>query len=217
MGICDEHRVRRIKVEKSYHRENENNITENKNKRKINENFKKIMAKKVMNKDMDRMNNNEEIDQIRKSVLNVHNILRSTHETQELNLNNKLNEMAQTFAEKCAASSDGEICCLDLYKNDENGEYEMIGHNIAVIKNNNNVLEICQKWYNEKYNYNFDSNKYIDKTGHFTQMIWKSTTDIGIGYKESQDGIKYFIVYYYPAGNIFNKFKENVNKEKQLI
>ena len=210
MGInCNESRIKKEK--NSNHLENKKNITIK------NENFKNFMAKKDMNKHMDKMSNNKEIVQIRKNILNKHNILRSNHETQKLKLNNKLNEMAQTFAEKCAASSDGEIYCLDLYENDENGEYEMIGQNIAVIKNNNNVLDICQKWYNEKYNYNFDSNKYIDKTGHFTQMIWKNTTDIGIGYKESQDGIKYFIVYYYPAGNIFNKYKENVNKEKQLI
>ena len=46
-------------------------------------------------------------------------------------------------------------------------------------------------------------------TGHFTQLVWKSTTQVGFGL--GIKGNKYYCVgQYYPSGNYQNRFQENV-------
>ena len=53
------------------------------------------------------------------------------------------------------------------------------------------------------------------KAGHFTQVIWKSTTDFGIGRAAAvHDGLlcTYIVARYRPAGNFLGEFQENVPK-----
>ena len=78
----------------------------------------------------------------------------------------------------------------------------------------NKVKEICESWYNEKKNYIFGQIKYQKGTGHFTQMIWKGTKEVGFGWGTSKSNKFYFLAYYYPAGNEIGKFKENVLEDK---
>ena len=88
-----------------------------------------------------------------------------------------------------------------------------IGQNIYILdKKKFDVNEICYEWYNEKKNYDFNSNKYIKDTGHFTQLVWKSSKYVGFGCSNNNQGKKYFVANYYPAGNTFNEFRENVSK-----
>ena len=52
-------------------------------------------------------------------------------------------------------------------------------------------------------------------TGHFTQVVWKGSTELGIGKATGKKGTMYctYIVgRYRPAGNFQGKFKENVLK-----
>lgn len=44
----------------------------------------------------------------------------------------------------------------------------------------------------------------------FTQVIWKSTTKLGIGRAESSSGNIYVVVYYSPKGNIEGEYHTNV-------
>ena len=62
-------------------------------------------------------------------------------------------------------------------------------------------------WYNEIKDYNFDAPGFSSKTGHFTQVIWKSTCRLGCGVAD-----EYLVCRYQNAGNINNQgfFKENV-------
>ena len=68
---------------------------------------------------------------------------------------------------------------------------------------------MCNSWYEEKKNYFKNSNKYSKNTSHFTQMIWKSTTDVGFGFKKKGD-YYYGVAFYYPPGNVLGEYKENV-------
>ena len=140
-------------------------------------------------------------------ALKIHNKFRKKHKAKDLNLNDELCEIANSIAEQCAENESPEHIPL-LYNE------EIIGENISIIKNNNfNVEKIIENWYEEKNNYKFDSNKYINGTGHFTQLVWKSSKEVGFGFKESSNRNIYFVANYYPAGNIFNEFIENVKDE----
>ena len=158
------------------------------------------------------INDKEKLLNLREKVLKKHNEFRKKHGVGNLKLNADLCELAQSSAEKYSETVIENICMIPpkLYKDD------IVGENIAIIDNNNsiNMEDIVNKWYEEKQNYVFDSNKYIENTGHFTQLIWKKTKEIGFGYKKSNNGKVYFIAIYYPAGNIFNQFNTNVLKEQ---
>ena len=46
-------------------------------------------------------------------------------------------------------------------------------------------------------------------TGHFTQVVWKSTTKVGFGYAANANSC-YVCARYNPAGNMMNAFQDNV-------
>lgn len=46
--------------------------------------------------------------------------------------------------------------------------------------------------------------------GHFTQLIWASSCDIGIGIARSRTGKVMVVANYRPPGNISGQFQENV-------
>lgn len=50
----------------------------------------------------------------------------------------------------------------------------------------------------------------ISNTGHFSQIIWKDTEQIGVGIAESVKGNVYVVCNYYPKGNVIENFKNNV-------
>ena len=63
--------------------------------------------------------------------------------------------------------------------------------------------------------YDFNNGGFSSRTGHFTQVVWKESTDLGMGRAEAQqNGMKcaYIVGRYKPAGNMGGKFQENVIK-----
>ncbi len=68
-------------------------------------------------------------------------------------------------------------------------------------------------WYDEIKSYAFDKPKFSDQTGHFTQLIWKGTKQLGVGYTIVKGGsgyIMYVVAKYSPAGNVKGLYSENV-------
>lgn len=64
-------------------------------------------------------------------------------------------------------------------------------------------------WYNEISLYNFAKGEFSSATGHFTQLVWKSSTKLGLGL--AYNGIKYYVVANYQApGNYLGQFLTNV-------
>ena len=48
-----------------------------------------------------------------------------------------------------------------------------------------------------------------ERTGHFTQLVWKNTKEIGCGIFQDAEGGYYVICKYYPAGNYFGEYIKN--------
>lgn len=46
--------------------------------------------------------------------------------------------------------------------------------------------------------------------GHFTQVVWKDSTELGVGCAKTDNGKTYVVANYNPPGNMMGKFKENV-------
>ena len=74
-------------------------------------------------------------------------------------------------------------------------------------------------WYNEIKDYDFNNPGYSSATGHFTQLVWKATQQVGCAYVTCDNAWRqYTICEYSPRGNIVGTdaltgesyFEENV-------
>ena len=67
-------------------------------------------------------------------------------------------------------------------------------------------------WYEEerKYNYSPQSARFSTNTGHFTQVVWASSRQMGAGKAVSKSGAQFVVARYSPAGNVRGQFVENV-------
>ena len=75
--------------------------------------------------------------------------------------------------------------------------------------------DICQKavesWYNEVKMYDYNNPGFSGDTGHFTQLVWKGTTQLGCASSQaSESGNWYVVCNYNPAGNMLGDFENNV-------
>ena len=65
--------------------------------------------------------------------------------------------------------------------------------------------------------YDFDNPGWSQSTGHFTQLVWRSTEEVGLGWSSKEENgltCYYVAARYSPGGNIddVSRFKENVKK-----
>ena len=149
-----------------------------------------------------------DLDAYKNSIIKLHNEIREKHKSPPLKENEELNEKASIYAESLVNNQEKINYELNMYND------EIVGENIIVAESKRSE-EAFKKIIDEEKNYDFKSNKFSKATGHFTQAIWKDTTDIGCGFWVDKGNKKYYIVLlYYPAGNIFGKFSENVISDK---
>jgi hypothetical protein len=68
-------------------------------------------------------------------------------------------------------------------------------------------------WYSEVSQYNWASPGFSSSTGHFTQLVWISTKQMGIGIACTSDKTTcYIVANYSPPGNYDNEYQANVKK-----
>ena len=144
------------------------------------------------------------LDKYRKSALQTHNELRKKHGASDLTMNEKLNEMAQDYAQKLLNYEGNKAFPFNIYKD------SLLGENITISKKED-PEKICMKWYNENKAYDFDSNKFQKEAIHFTQLVWKSTKEIGFGFYFNNNNF-ISVALYYPCGNVLGEFSKNVQK-----
>lgn len=109
--------------------------------------------------------------------------------------NNEIAGVAQKYAEKLASDN----CAFKHSGNSMYGE-NLFGGNGMVYT----ALDGSKAWYSEKSDYTYgpinDSNY-----SHYTQMIWKNTTDVGVGVARCADGAYVVVANYYPSGNFMGQ------------
>ena len=78
------------------------------------------------------------------------------------------------------------------------------------------AIDCTKAWYNEARNtgYNYANPNFSTDNSHFTQLVWRSTTRIGLGLSmikfNDQFNAFYCVAQYGSAGNVLNGLKENV-------
>ncbi|XP_022791750.1 protein PRY1-like [Stylophora pistillata] len=144
--------------------------------------------------------------------LDKHNYYRKIHNSPALSLSSQLNSDAQKTAERIAAQ--GKLVHTDDSELGEKGE------NLGKLCVTDETLEevivkVVERWYNEVCKYDFSKPEGSQSTGHFTQLVWASTRELGLGWAKKDEGdfpCYYVAGRYSPGGNIDNRFEENVMK-----
>lgn len=68
---------------------------------------------------------------------------------------------------------------------------------------------VVKMWYDEIAEYHFPDGGFSMKTGHFTQVVWRGTREVGCGRTQCK-GMDIFVCEYSPAGNWEGQYRENV-------
>ncbi|OCL04988.1 PR-1-like protein [Glonium stellatum] len=82
-----------------------------------------------------------------------------------------------------------------------------------------NAIAAVAAWGDERDHYDFAAAQFSETTGHFTQLVWKSSKSTGCSATNCEgkgDGSApgWFVVCeYYPLGNVIGEFKQNVQSK----
>lgn len=71
--------------------------------------------------------------------------------------------------------------------------------------------DAVELWYGEEKLYKYDG-QFSKSAGHFTQIVWKKTQQIGVAIVGNSARGSYVVVDYYPRGNVIGSFFQNVPK-----
>ena len=77
------------------------------------------------------------------------------------------------------------------------------GENLFWASYASNADEVVESWASEEEFYDYESNSCQDgeQCGHYTQIVWSSTTQVGCAVLECTDGSELWMCNYDPAGN----------------
>ncbi len=145
------------------------------------------------------------LDLFRKECLDSHNQKRNQHGVKELKRNSEIDKIAQGYAEKIA-----KLGSLSHGTNKYNNEN--LGENLYMQGGRKMTGSLpVESWYNEIEKYNFNNPRSSDGVvGHFTQVVWKGSRELGIGCSVDKNGSYWVVANYYPAGNFIGEEKQNV-------
>lgn len=138
-----------------------------------------------------------------RAVLEHHNKVRRDVGSPPLQWSDRLSAFAQRWAEKLA--KDG----CDMEHRPRTGEWaQQYGENIFWgSADSYTPLDASESWYEEIADYRYgvlDYNNWY-KTGHYTQMVWNTTTKMGMGKAYCAGGEVIIVANYDPPGNMMGR------------
>lgn len=152
-------------------------------------------------------NRNKKRKSFAQDCLAAHNKWRKLHQSPPLIMDAKVTEFAQKRADFIAASDGVE------FRHPPDLPY---GENLAYhSRESTSCADLIKMWYDEVDLYDYQSGKFSAATGHFTQLVWKSTKRVGcakaISRGSSGAGV-YLVCNYDEPGNFLGEFQANVRE-----
>ena len=130
------------------------------------------------------------------ALLSLHNSYRAQHCVPALTWSAELAASAQRWADNCWIAHDS-----------HRGH---IGENLA-WGGARSASSAVDAWYKEVEDYNYSKPGFVTGIGHFTQMIWRNSKQLGCGVAKCYLGtVRLWVCRYAPTGNWAGQFAQNV-------
>ena len=148
-------------------------------------------------------------DEFGKELLAAHNKYRAQHGAPPLQWSSEAASKAKSWVSHIASK-----------KVLEHGNHEGMGQNIANKMSSAPDVDLSGQeavdmWYNEIKDYDYNNPGFAMNTGHFTQVVWAETTQVGAA--KAKNGNAVFVVAnYLPPGNVSGvsgSYERNVKKK----
>jgi pathogenesis-related protein 1 len=139
-------------------------------------------------------------------IVEAHNIVRRQIQTspalEDLVWDDSLAETARDWVAMCR---DQEAPTGLIDHNPNRGQN--VGENVFGSSGGATAQQAVMSWANEKNDYDYSTNTCSDVCGHYTQIVWRSTTHVGcaIGSCRSLTFGTSIVCNYTPAGNVGNQ------------
>ena len=151
-----------------------------------------------------------QLDKDKLRALQVHNDARKEVGVAPLVWSEKLEQQALKYAKQIARTNNYE------HSNTKDGEnlamfyeYEESNKVKTYIYSDTPLYDASMAWYEEIKDYKYSKIKRFrigPKIGHYTQMVWKDTKEVGIASAISKNGKVYVVARYYPTGNYLGEY-----------
>jgi uncharacterized protein YkwD len=149
---------------------------------------------------------------LRSTALSKHNNYRSTHNSPNMTLSDSLNNSAQSWANHLASNG------ILEHSDTNSGENLYVSYTtVSSVDAATLANQAVTGWYNEVSAYDYANPGFSGKTGHFTQVVWKNSTQLGCAAAQGVKTIQgneynafYVVCQYAPAGNVSGQFSDNV-------
>jgi hypothetical protein len=155
--------------------------------------------------------------QFESQIMNTTNYARYLHSAPFLSWNSTIATFAASYASQCEWS--------------HNPARTSLGYGENLARGYPNASASVFAWYNEVFDpgYDFstsDPTGFTEGTGHFSQLVWRDSVDVGCGWEDcgGRNGVDGVIVVcnYFPAGNVLwggsdpeRLFVQNVLPERE--
>jgi uncharacterized protein YkwD len=133
------------------------------------------------------------------AFIEAHNRVRAKHCAGPLAWSPTLAQVAQQWANSLRDKG-----CMFGHSNGSYGENLAAG-SIGML----DPGAVVKMWYDEGQQYKFPNGGFSMQTGHFTQVVWRGTTQVGCGRSQCK-GMDIWVCEYDPAGNWEGQYPDNV-------
>lgn len=143
-------------------------------------------------------------------TLQAHNIVRRSHKLAPLAWSDSLAAYAQQWANHLASTSN----CQMRHRPTSGRFKQEYGENLwwaspriwsdgITEVQKITIGRVVKDWADEKpfYNYRNNSCKSGEQCGHYTQLVWRETTEVGCAYQQCSDKSQLWVCNYNPPGN----------------
>ena len=140
------------------------------------------------------------LDPTAQAFIDAHNRVRAKHCAPPLTWSPQLAKVAQAWANHLRDSN----CAFEHSGNDKYGE-NLAGGTVGALDPEATVA----MWYDEVKLYKFPNGGFSMNTGHFTQVVWTDTRQVGCGHAECK-GMDLIVCNYDPPGNWEGQYRDHV-------
>lgn len=136
------------------------------------------------------------------------NRYRSNHQVEPLSYSHEIEQISRKWVDHMAQKN--------IFEHNEHSIYKgkKMGENIAsrYTSSGDGVTgsQIAEQWYSEIEDYDFEAHRGRGTTGHFTQVVWKDSKELGIARSQKKDGTWMIVANFFPPGNFNNDYANNV-------